>query len=71
MAAENIEIPTLVVHGDLDEAVPVEQSIKISKILQNSKLAIIKGADHRYSDPGLFNKMIKVISDFIIKNSFI
>jgi hypothetical protein len=69
LAAANIKIPTLVVHGDADESVPVEQSVKISGILQNGKLEIIKGANHHYSGPGHFDKMIKIISNFIIKNS--
>ena len=69
IAAENIKIPTLVVHGDADESVPVEQAVKISKILQNGKLELVEGANHHYSGLGHFDKMIKIISDFIIKES--
>lgn len=68
-AAEKIKIPTLIVHGDKDESVPIEQSIKISKIIKNCKLEIIKGADHRYSNPKDRERMLKLISKFIIKNS--
>ncbi|MAG47838.1 hypothetical protein CL617_04485 [archaeon] len=67
-AAESINIPTLIVHGDKDEAVPVEQSKKVSKIIKDCKLEIIEGANHRFSEEKDFNKMIKLISEFIIKN---
>ena len=66
--APKIKIPVLIVHGDCDEAVPLAQSKKLASLLKNCKLEIIKGADHRYSNPEHFNKMISLISDFIIKN---
>lgn len=68
-AAKKISIPTLVVHGDKDESVPIEQSIRLSKIIKNCKLEIIKDADHRYTKPEYFEKCINLISNFIIKNS--
>lgn len=68
-AAKKIKIPTLIVHGDKDGAVPVEQSKKTTNLIKNCRLEIIKGADHRYSNPEHFEKMIGLISQFIIKNS--
>ena len=67
--AKRISIPTFIIHGDKDESVPVEQSIKLSKIIKNSKLVIIKGADHRYTKPEYFKRCTNLIADFIIKNS--
>jgi len=66
--ASKIKIPVLIVHGDYDEAVPLAQSKKLASLLRNCKLEIVKGADHRYSNPEHFNKMVSLISDFIIKN---
>ncbi|MCP2597652.1 alpha/beta fold hydrolase, partial [Candidatus Aminicenantes bacterium AC-335-G13] len=66
--ASEIKIPVLIVHGDHDESVPLNQSKNLASLLKNCKLEIIKGADHRYSDSKHFNKMISLISDFIIKN---
>lgn len=68
-AAKKIKIPTFIVHGDNDESVPIEQSKKIVGLIDNSRLEVIKGADHRYSKPGDFEKMLGLISEFIIKNS--
>ena len=67
-AAKKINIPTLIVHGDKDESVPVEQSKKTAKIIKNCRLEIIKGADHGYSKPEDFEKMLSLISNFIINN---
>jgi len=68
-AATKIHIPTLIVHGNEDQAVPIEQSVKVSEILSNGKLEIIEGANHHYSGEEHFDKMINFISDFIINNS--
>lgn len=68
-AARKIKIPVLIVHGDKDEDVPVEQSRKTASLIKSCRLEIIKGADHRYTNPEHFEKMVKLISEFIIKNS--
>lgn len=63
-----IKIPTLIVHGDKDEAVPEEQSIKIAKLIPNCKLHIVAGADHRYTTETHAAEMLKVMSEFINNN---
>lgn len=71
-AAPNIKISTLIVHGDSDEIVPVDQSIKTSKLIPNCKIVLVKGADHRYTEGNHADQMLKAISEFIIaetKNS--
>ncbi len=70
IAAKKIKIPTLIVHGDKDESVPIGQSRKIAKIIQNCKLEIIDGADHTYSKPQDFERMLGLLSKFIIGHSF-
>lgn len=68
-AARKIKIPTLIVHGDKDESVPIEQSKKIASIIRDCRLEIIKGADHLYSEPEHRERMLNLISKFIIENS--
>lgn len=68
-AAKKITIPTLITHGDADESVPYQQSLKISKIIKNCQLATIKGADHTYTRPAHAKQMVKAFADFIVKNS--
>ncbi len=67
-AAKKISIPTLIVHGDADDVVPVEQSIKTSKLIKNCKLAIIKGADHNFGDEKNFERALRIISGFVFRN---
>jgi pimeloyl-ACP methyl ester carboxylesterase len=64
--AANIKAPTLIVHGDRDEIVPLAQSLKIAELIPDCRLEVIRGADHVYSDPEHFEIMLKLISDFII-----
>ncbi len=46
--AKNIKTPTLIIHGDQDDVVPIEQSQKLLKSIgsKDRKLKIIRGADH-------------------------
>jgi putative redox protein len=47
---ESLPQPLLVVHGDLDEIIPVENAYKLHQYKRvNSQLAIIPGADHMFS----------------------
>ena len=66
--AKNINIRTLIIHGNLDNVVPIEQSKKISKIINDCELKVISGAGHKYSNPGEFNEMINIASNFISNN---
>jgi alpha/beta superfamily hydrolase len=68
-AAQKIKIPTLIVHADKDETVPIGQSKKTASLIENCRLEIIEGGDHRYSKPEHFEKMLDFISDFILEQS--
>ncbi len=68
-AAPKIKAQTLIVHGDNDKSVPIEQSIKTAKLIPNGELKIVKGADHRYTNSTYFEQMLHYISDFIIEKS--
>ncbi len=68
-AAQNIKIPALIVHGDEDETVPIGQSRKTASLIQSCRLEVIEGADHTYSDTSHFEKMLDLISEFIIEQS--
>jgi len=62
----SIKVPVFIVHGDKDEIVPIEQSIKTASLLPDARLEIIKGADHIYSQAQHFERMIENISRFLI-----
>jgi len=55
---KKIKVPTLVIHGDDDQIVPiVAAGLKSAKILENATLKILKGGAHGYSatHPDEFN----------------
>jgi uncharacterized protein len=45
-----LSIPILFIHGDKDNYVPVDDSIKYFKMMKNAKLEIIHGADHGFHE---------------------
>lgn len=55
--------PVLIVHGDEDEAVPVEGSIEAAKKFANCKLELIKGDDHCYGSH--LDLVVKAVQDFV------
>ncbi|XP_068343116.1 uncharacterized protein [Pyrus communis] len=57
------ECRVLTVHGSADEAVPVEDAFKFSKIIPNHKLHVIGGASHCYTSHQA--ELATVVLDFI------
>lgn len=68
-AAPKITVPTIIVHGDADTNVPIEQSQKTSKLIPDCKLVVIPGADHRFTEEKHFDQLIKAISEFVIEKA--
>jgi len=64
-AGKKIMVPTLIIHGDKDEVVPVEQSKKLATIIPGSRLEVIEGANHRCAPGDAFSKMVAVAVGFI------
>ena len=68
-AAKKINAPAIIVHGSKDKIVPVEQSKKTASIIPECRLEIIEEANHKYSKPKDFEKMLELVANFIEKNS--
>ncbi|MEM4366543.1 MAG: alpha/beta hydrolase [Candidatus Anstonellales archaeon] len=66
--ARKIKAPVLIVHGDRDKVVPVEQGRKLEKSINGAKLVVVKGADHNFSEEKHFKEMIGLIYSFIVEN---
>ena len=66
--AKNIKAPTLIIHGDQDDVVPLAQSQRLLKSLDSKvkKLEIIKGANHDIRGEDL-EKANTQIADFFRK----
>jgi dipeptidyl aminopeptidase/acylaminoacyl peptidase len=65
-AIEKIKIPAMIVHGDKDKTVPLEQSLQCAQLMEDCRLEIIEGADHTYTQPRHFERMLSLILSFII-----
>ncbi len=68
-ACQKIKVQALIVHGEADETVPLEQSRKAASLIDNCRLEIIEGCDHTYSSPDHFEQLLNLISRFITENS--
>lgn len=68
VAGKKISIPTLIVHGSIDEDVEVELGKRLADSIETSRIVIIEGANHRYSREGDFDKAVGLITEFITEN---
>ncbi|MBI3888510.1 alpha/beta hydrolase [Candidatus Nomurabacteria bacterium] len=64
---EKIDVPTLVIHGELDSMVPMKNSIRLSKEIKNSEFVCVKNVDHNTVHNGV-KFMSAAIESFIEKN---
>ncbi len=64
---EKITTPTLIVQGDRDSAIPVQEAVKVYQLIENSELAIIPAADHDVFETkaDMFNS---IVLDFLKRN---
>ncbi|MBC7786079.1 MAG: alpha/beta hydrolase [Methylophilaceae bacterium] len=48
---KKIDVPTLIIHGDDDQIVPIEASaLSAAKLIKNTKLSVYKGGSHGLAD---------------------
>ncbi|HLC70559.1 MAG TPA: prolyl oligopeptidase family serine peptidase, partial [Candidatus Nanoarchaeia archaeon] len=60
--------PLLIIHGEKDESVPLKEAQELFQMANKpKKLVIIKDADHRFSQPLHFLKVLGVVKEFIEK----
>lgn len=68
-AAQNIRCPVLILHGEADEVVPVEEAYELHANLNDSKcLSILPGTDHRLSDPAVMQQAIVEALDWLTEH---
>ena len=69
-AAREIFCPVLILHGDRDDVVPVEEAHELFEYLSGSKkLSILLGADHRLSDPALLDRALREAVEWLCEHA--
>lgn len=64
MAYADFEIPMLLIHGEQDEAVPLEDVVRFKRLNEHAKLVIIPGADHQFHGPGQWDMVVDLTRDW-------
>jgi putative redox protein len=65
-AAKRVSCPVLILHGDRDEVVPVEEAHELHRYIPGAKkLSILQGGDHRLSDPLVMNRAVGEAMDWL------
>ncbi len=60
-----LTLPTLIIHGDMDDIVPPSDVMDFVKVQDSTKLEIIEGADHRFKNVGEMEKVIGLTKSFL------
>jgi putative redox protein len=67
--ARHIVCPVLILHGDADQIVPVEEAYELHACLTGRKrLSVLQGADHRLADPPLMERAMEEALDWITRH---
>ncbi len=64
-AADHYKGPVLILHGDEDDTVPLEDSRRMAERYQNCKLAVISGETHHFDQHP--DQMKRIIRDWLIE----
>ena len=60
--------PTLVLIGDRDELVPVEEAVEMARLLTTAELAVVPGADHSAFFSAKVASFRSIVLDFLLRN---
>jgi len=64
LAYADFDMPMLLIHGELDEVVPLEDVAHFRRINDHAKLVIIPGADHQFRGPGQWDMVVDLTRDW-------
>ena len=65
-AAEKVSAPTLLLHGTADDVVPITQSRKLARRMQDCELVELEGANHRLDGSGdSFSRAVALSAEFL------
>ena len=56
--------PMLILHGESDDFIPMEQILNFRRINEDAKLVIIPGASHRFLEDGVWDMVLDLTRDW-------
>jgi pimeloyl-ACP methyl ester carboxylesterase len=67
--ARKVTCPVLILHGDADKVVPIEEAYELHDCLtQTKRLSILEGSDHRLSNPEMMRRAIDEALDWLTEH---
>lgn len=64
VALTTYESPMLLLHGELDEVVQMDDLLSFRRINDDCKLVVIPGADHQFHAPGAWDMVVDLTRDW-------
>ena len=58
------DTPMLLLHGELDEYLPLDDMLNFRRINEGCKLVVIPGADHQFLAPGAWDMVVDLTRDW-------
>ena len=67
--AREVACPVLILHGDADEVVPVEEACELNECLKDPKrLSVYAGTDHRFSAPAAMRRAMDEALEWLTRH---
>jgi len=67
--ARKVTCPVLILHGDADNVVPVQEAYRLHDCLTGPKrLSILQGSDHRLSNPAMMERAMNEALDWLTEH---
>lgn len=64
VALTTYDVPMLLLHGELDSLLPLEDMLSFRRINERCKLVVIPGADHQFLAPGAWDMVVDLTRDW-------
>ena len=64
MAMTTYAVPMLILHGELDNHIPMEHILHLRRINEDAKLVVIPGVSHRFLEEGAWDMVLDLTRDW-------
>ena len=64
IALDSYEIPILILQGEMDDYIPMDDILNFRRINEDARLVFIPGASHRFLEPGAWDMVLDLTRDW-------